>query len=171
MPTDTIYGLVGNALNEKTVERIYKLRKRNPDKPMVILISDVNDLNKFGVKLSTSENRILKHIWPNKVSIVLSCKDKRFEYLHRRGETLAFRMPKDQEIIEVLNKVGPLVAPSANIEGQPPAESIIQAKKYFGEEVDFYIDGGVITSQPSTLVKLEGGQLKVLRQGEIKIGL
>ena len=50
LPTDTIYGLVGRALDKKTVERIYKVRKRNPKKPLIILISSLSDLKLFGVK-------------------------------------------------------------------------------------------------------------------------
>ncbi|MEI6288738.1 MAG: Sua5/YciO/YrdC/YwlC family protein, partial [bacterium] len=87
MPTDTIYGLVGQALNKKTVERIYKVRRRSPDKPLIILISSTNDLKLFGIRLQKETEDILARCWPGAVSIILPCEYKKFEYLHRGTKT------------------------------------------------------------------------------------
>src|SRR3989344_4954201 len=73
LPTDTLYGLVGLALNKKTVELIYKVRKRNPKKPLIILISSLKDLELFGIRLSSPTKKILNKLWPGKVSIILDC--------------------------------------------------------------------------------------------------
>ena len=78
-------------------------------------------------------------------------------------------MPKDKSLLEILEKSGPLVAPSANFEGERPAETIEEAKKYFGSDVDFYIDGGKIISDPSTLVELQDGKWNIIRQGKYYI--
>ncbi|HAR99898.1 MAG: Sua5/YciO/YrdC/YwlC family protein [Candidatus Moranbacteria bacterium GW2011_GWC2_37_73] len=170
IPTDTLYGLVGSALNKKTVERVYQLRKRDLKKPMIILISSLNDLKKFGIILSASQKKILGEIWPAKVSVVFECKLKKWEYLHRGQKTLAFRFPSDEELVSLLKKVGPLVAPSANLAGKKPAETYVEAKKYFGEDVDFYVDFGKLKSKPSTLVEFgKDGKLKILREGAVKI--
>jgi len=169
LPTDTIYGLVGSALVPKTVERIYRLRSRDPKKPMIILIGDFSDLKKFDIKIDEKMRMILKKYWPGKMSIILPCEDAKFSYLHRGGKSLAFRLPDRKDLRDLIKKVGPLVVPSANIEGAKPSETIEEAKKYFGDKVDFYIDGGRIKSQPSTVIKINEGQIKVLRQGEIKV--
>lgn len=169
-PTDTLYGVVGSALNKKTVERIYKLRKRDLKKPMIILISSLKDLEIFGLKITSEQKKILKEIWPGKISVILDCPLKKFSYLHRGTKTLALRLPKDKWLVNFLKKTGPLVAPSANISGEKPAGTFAETKKYFGEKVDFYIDKGKIKSKPSTLIKLdENGKIKVLRQGSVKI--
>lgn len=154
MPTDTIYGIVGSALNPKTVEKIYKLRKRSKKKPFIILISSLNDLKKFDVTLTKEQENFLKKIWPNPVSVVLPTGTK----------SLAFRMPKNKKLLELLRAVGPLVAPSANIAGAKPAQTIDQAKQYFGDSV-FYVDGGEITSKPSALIEFSDTGVKVLRPG------
>ena len=168
MPTDTIYGIVGSALNPQTVQEIYQLRKRTPDKPMIILISSLNDLTLFNILLSEKQKEFLQKNWPNPLSVILDCLDSRFEYLHRGTKTLAFRMPKRELLLEILNQTGPLVAPSANFEGGKPAENINQAKDYFGKKIAFYEDNGEIISQPSTLIKLNtNGLYEVLRQGNI----
>lgn len=161
MPTDTIYGLVGQALNEKTVERIYSVRKRTPSKPMIILISSVNDLSLFNVKTDLDQ---LNKFWPGKVSIILPCPDKKFYYLHRGSNSLAFRLPDDSALRQFISQAEPLVAPSANLEGLPPATTIKEAEDYFGGQVDFYLDGGKIEANPSKLIKIEGGEIIELRK-------
>lgn len=169
MPTDTIYGIAGSALNKKAVERIYKLRKRNPKKPFIILISKLDDLNLFGIKLTEKQKEFLQKNWPNPLSVVLPSFGDEFKYLHRGTNSLAFRMPKDQNLLEILRKTGPLVAPSANFEGEKPAENIDQAKQYFQDGADFYVNGEVIQSAPSTLIDLTNNSIKILRQGSFRI--
>lgn len=156
IPTDTIYGIVGSALNPQTVDKIYALRKRERNKPFIILISSLNDLKKFDVTLTKEQENFLKKIWPNPVSVVL--------------HNLAFRMPKNKKLLELLRAAGPLVAPSANMAGAKPAQTIDEAKKYFGERIDFYLDGGRIESEPSTLIQLKNdGSHNILRQGIFKL--
>jgi len=166
IPTDTLYGIVGFALNPETVERIYKLRIRTPDKPMIILISSLGDLKLFGIKLDKFTEEFLKDNWPNPLSVVLPCSEKKFEYLHRGTNTLAFRIPNNKKLLKTLEKAGPLVAPSANFEGEKPAETIEEAKAYFGDKVDFYIDKGRLTGLASTLVYLKVNKVMTLRQGD-----
>ncbi|GIW65554.1 MAG: hypothetical protein KatS3mg094_073 [Candidatus Parcubacteria bacterium] len=131
IPTDTIYGICTSAFNKKSVEKIYKLRKRNPKKPCIILISNLNDLKLFKVQLENWQKYILKKIWPSRISVILSCKSKKFSYLHRGTETLALRLPKDKFILKILKISGPLIAPSANWEGHESAKTINKAKKIF----------------------------------------
>lgn len=163
MPTDTIYGICGSALNKKTVKKVYRLRKRNIKKPMIILISNLEDLKKFGIKLFVRDRKILEKIWPAKISVVLECKSKKFKYLHRGTKTLAFRMPKNKLLQKIFKISGPLVAPSANWEGEKLAKTISGAKKYFNDKVVYY-NGGKITGKSSTLVKLKNGKLEIIRK-------
>lgn len=165
VPTDTVYGILGSAIRKETVERIYVLRKRNPDKPFIILIASKGDIARFGVKLSSRNEKILERLWPGKVSVILPCVAKKLAYLHRGKNQLAFRLPENASLRALLKKTGPLVAPSANIEGEPVALTIKEAKDYFGKTVDFYVNGGKLISPPSTLVMLEGKRLVVLRKG------
>jgi L-threonylcarbamoyladenylate synthase len=159
IPTDTIYGLVGKALSRKTVKRVYKLKQRNPKKPSIILISKIDDLKLFRIKLDENTKKFLQKHWPGKVSVILPCGTK----------TLAFRLPDYPELVDLLKKTGPLIAPSANPESEKPAKTIKEAKNYFGEKVDFYTDVGRLESLPSTLISIKDEKVEILRQGEIKI--
>jgi L-threonylcarbamoyladenylate synthase len=168
-PTDTLYGLVGRALEKETVERIFKLRKRDLKKPMIILISALADLDFFAIKLDGSQKKFLKKVWPGRVSVIFPCKAQKFSFLHRGKKTLAFRIPEDSDLRNLLKKTGPLVAPSANLAGEKPAETFGQARKYFGEKVDFYVDAGTLKSEPSTIIELaKDGDFKLIRSGAVK---
>ncbi len=169
IPTDTLYGIVTPALNKRSVERLYKVRRRNPAKPFIILISSLADLKKFNIRRDRSTVQLLKSFWPGKVSVILPCETMKLRYLHRGTQTLAFRFPKPRWLRKLVALTGPLVAPSANPEGHKPALTIAQAKKYFRDEVDFYVDGGKKVSKPSTLIAIKNGKPIVLRAGAKKI--
>lgn len=173
MPTDTIYGVVGKAEDNSTVERIYKIRKRSPEKPCIILIGDISELKKFSINLSEEQRNKIHEFWPTNttreklapVSIVFDCSDDSLLYLHRGTNTLAFRVPLLKELRELLLKVGPLIAPSANPEGMPPAQNTKEAKEYFKNDVDLYVDAGEIMSKASNVIKLnKDGSIAVLRK-------
>ena len=155
IPTDTLYGLVGNAFSKEAVKRIYKIKGREKNKKLIILISSLKDLEKFEIKVNSVQHSVLNKFWPGKVSIILKGK--------------AFRLPNKKSLIEILKKTGPLVAPSANPSGLQPAMTIKEAKEYFGDNVDFYLAGGKLKSEPSTLIKINKiGEIEVLR-GNIKL--
>jgi len=190
IPTDTIYGLVGSAFSKKAINRIYKLKKRNKKKKLIILISSVKDLKKFGINLPLRRGSarrargfdVLNEFWPHSAKATRG-KPKPVSII--LGGT-AFRLPAKKSLIKILQKTGPLVAPSANPEGMKPAGNIQEAKKYFGPipspsqregnkkgilpfgedlgGVDFYLSGGTLKGKPSKLIKIEdNGKIKVLR--------
>lgn len=165
IPTDTLYGLVALATDKEAVERVYALKKRTPTKPCIILISSIDELQIFGVSVDEDRLRVLNKYWPGPVSIILPCDKTTPEYLHRGTYTLAFRLPSDAGVLALVAASGPLIAPSANPEGLPPATTIDEAKAYFGDAVDVYIDGGVRSSKSSTLLIVdEAGEVTVVRR-------
>jgi len=167
MPTDTIYGILTTALNTASVERLYKIRKRSPEKPCIILISDISDIGHFDITLNETERKILEEFSAHDkpTSIILDSLNPEFLYLDRGTESLSFRIPKNKHLRELLKETGPLVAPSANIEGETPATNTEEARIYFGEQVDLYIDGGEIIGKPSRLVRLyKDGRHTIIRE-------
>src|SRR3989338_5874792 len=124
LSTDTLYGLVGSALLPEAVERIYELKRRDREKPLIVLIADIEDVERFGVVTSEELRTELGNYWPGPYSVILPSVDDEFSYLHRGGGTIAFRLPDKDDLCELLRDVGPLVAPSANIEGKHPARTV-----------------------------------------------
>ena len=169
VPTDTLYGLVASAMDPESVERVYRVRGRDGDKPCIVLIADISDLDRFSPAVSDVILGKLRKWWPGKVSVILPCPDDRFTYLHRGTGTIAFRMPDRPELRDFLRKTGPIIAPSANQQGMPPAKTVGEAEKYFGSDVDFYVDSGTLDSKPSTVVRFTDGKLSVVREGAVKI--
>ncbi len=168
MPTDTIYGILGRALDIPVVGRIYELKKRQPEKPFIILIGDMSELSKFSISLSAEQKEKIKEYWSDNsepTSVVLDCEDESFSYLHRGTKTLAIRLPASKELRDLLMNVGPLIAPSANPEGLASAQNVVEAQKYFGDSVDMYVNGGDLNGKPSKLIKLhKDGSITIIRE-------
>ena len=169
LPTDTLYGIVASALNLKAVETVYTVKKRNKNKPCIVLVRDINSIERFGIFLTKGIRELLSKIWPGKVTVIFTCEKEQFSYLHRGTKTIAFRLPKDKKLISFLEKTGPIIAPSANPEGENPASTIEEARAYFGNSVGFYIDGGTKKSLPSTIIKIDKSGYHIVRQGDWKI--
>lgn len=166
MPSDTIYGLSCRALDKKAVERIYKLKRRESNKPFIVLISDVKMLDLLSIDKQQAE--YIKPYWPGKISLEFNAPDSP-PWLHRGKKRFAIRMPKLPELLSLIKIVGPIISTSANLAGQSPVDSVTHAKKIFGNKLDFYVDVGKIHSEPSTIVVFKNGKLKVDRPGAVKV--
>jgi L-threonylcarbamoyladenylate synthase len=167
LPTDTIYGLVAPARKKASVDRVFTLKKRDSGKPLIILIASRADLKKFAIKLNKKQEESLRELMKKNgpTSIILPCPSAKFKYLHRGKKSLAFRIPRDKELLSIIRASGPLVAPSANFEGEVPAQNIDMAKLYFGNSVDFYFDKGQRQSKASVIIRLnEDGSKEFVRQ-------
>jgi L-threonylcarbamoyladenylate synthase len=166
IPTDTVYGLVGVAADAGAVARIYELKQRE-NKPGTLIAANLDQLVALGLK-----RRYLKAVeqyWPGALSVVIPCGPE-LNYLHQGKNSLAVRIPDFPELLNLLKKVGPLQTSSANLTGQPPATTISEAKKYFGDKADFYIDGGDLSGrEPSTVIRIVDDAVEVLREGAVKI--
>lgn len=167
IPTDTIYGLVARAGDEAAVARLYKLKRRET-KPGTIIAASIEQLEELGLK-----HRYLKAVeqfWPGAISVIIPCSDPALAYLHRGKMSLAVRLSADQNLQKLLKHTGPLVTSSANHPGEPPANTVTEARAYFGNEVDFYIDGGDLSDhKPSTIIRIIDDAIEIIRQGAVKI--
>ncbi len=162
LPTDTIYGLVGTALSPRIVENIYEIKERDRKKPLIVLAASDDQINSFFGPEVPEE---ISSLWPAKLSVILRC--PKFPHIHRGGKTIAFRIPERKDLRNLLTDVGPVVAPSANPEGEKPATTIKKAQRYFGKKVDFYVDDGPMKSPPSTLIDYSDGEIKIIRKGAV----
>lgn len=138
--TDTLYGIVALATNQEAVERIYAIKQRTPSKPLIVLIADQSQMFEPAPPELTG---VLDELWPGPNSIIVPSAAAP-EWITRGNGSVAYRQPDNPRLLRLLAAVGPLAAPSANPEGQPPAKSWGEAQGYFGDAVDFYVDGGVV---------------------------
>lgn len=158
--TDTLYGLVASADNSLAVEKIYRLKHRDQAKSPIVLIADMSQLYEAPTPDTLDTLRLM---WPGPYSIILPS-ERAPAWLRRDNYSVAYRVPAVDELRALLLRTGPLIAPSANPEGLAPAMSIEEAVEYFGEAVDLYVDGGLVTdARPSTLLRFTGNTFERLR--------
>lgn len=169
MPTDTIYGIHASVFQPESVEKAHAIRQRPETKPFIIIISSLEDLPILGIYLTDSQKEFLNDHWPSSLSVVLPCSTTSPTYLHRGTNTLAFRMPNDPFLQEILTTSGPLISTSVNIADHPPATTINEAFNYFGNTISLYVDAGEIKSNPSTVIQFQDDSLTILRQGSVII--
>jgi L-threonylcarbamoyladenylate synthase len=167
IPTDTVYGIVARAADQAAVKRLYGIKKRS-NKPGTVIAASIEQLESLGLK-----HRYLKAVeqfWPGAVSVIIPVSDPELTYLHQGMLGLAVRIPKDPELQRLLKSTGPLLTSSANQPTKPTAVNIEQAKACFGDQVDFYEDGGDLSDrQVSTLIRIIDDAVEVLRQGSAKV--
>lgn len=167
MPTDTVYGVVARASDIEAVKRLYDLKNRDK-KPGTIIAANIKQLEDLGLK-----HRYLKAVedyWPGAISVVIPVSSPELKYLHQNTMGLAVRIPKDKNLNKLLKQTGPLVTSSANPPGDPPATDVEQAKAYFKNKVDYYIDGGDLSNrEPSTIIRIIDDAVEVIREGAVKI--
>lgn len=161
MPTDTLYGIVASADNQQAVERVYQIKGRDGGKPPIVLISSLDQLYD---QPSDDHQKLLDQSWPGPVSVILPSAAAP-DWITRGSGSVAYRLPAHAELRALIDRTGPLIAPSANLQGQPPAMSAEAAREYFGEAVDIYVDGGELARMsPSQLLRLgDDGQIERLR--------
>jgi L-threonylcarbamoyladenylate synthase len=166
IPTDTVYGVVARAVDPEAVARLYTLKKREA-KPGTIIAASINQLAELGIKLRYLT--AVQQFWPGAVSVVIPCGED-LAYLHGGLRSLAVRIPADLQLRAFLEQTGPLLTSSANHPSEPPANTVAEANGYFGEEVDFYVDGGDLSGrEPSTVIRMVDDAIEVLREGAVKI--
>lgn len=143
------------------VQSLYKAKNRSPQKACIILVADPGQIPNLSDD-DLEDYLKLNHERPT--TIILPVNDNHLPAAPRQNGKLAFRLFTDESWQKLIGRVGPLLAPSANPEGLPPAENIEQAKHYFEDSVDVYVDGGQATSQkPSRIVEFNDGKLRIIR--------
>ena len=170
-PTDTLYGLGANALDENAVLKIYKIKKRDKNKPLSIIAKDIKMVRRIACVDSKVE-KILNKIWPGPITIVLRKKDIVSYALTGSSETVAIRIPDNEFISALTNRIDfPIVATSANISGEKnllDPDKIISKFKSSELKPELFINAGKVENpKPSTIVDLTTGVPKILRAGII----
>ncbi|MBI3784240.1 MAG: threonylcarbamoyl-AMP synthase [Deltaproteobacteria bacterium] len=171
-PTETLYGLGADALNLQALERLVRLKGREPGKPISVLVSDTTMLSLLVADIPPLARRLMQRFWPGPLTIVFAASASVPEALSGGSGGIGVRVsshPVATALVRALGK--PLTTPSANPAGQPPPVTIAEARGYFGKGVDEYLDGGRLPGEPaSTVVDVRQG-LRVVREGAVPASL
>jgi L-threonylcarbamoyladenylate synthase len=169
-PTDTVYGLGANALNDAAVEKLFDIKGRDKKKPINVLIADYEDILKIAEIPSREEGKLIEKFWPGPLTIILKRKENTANAAASNGDTIGVRMPNSDIARNLIREVGsPLATTSVNLAGNKPATSVEGIDEKVLDKVDFVLDGGESDLKvASTIVEFENGEPKILREGTIK---
>ncbi|MFH1450022.1 MAG: L-threonylcarbamoyladenylate synthase [bacterium] len=164
--TDTLYGLGVDFENHEAVKRIFQIKERSIDKPLLLLISEISEVSKLAINISPSLYELMSKFWPGPLTLVLKAKRKIFGITSDDGK-IALRMPNSPmalTLIKYFNK--PLTAPSANLSEKENLLTEEEIERVFEGKVDLIVKGGRCKSEkPSTLLDCSNRTPVLLREG------
>lgn len=168
-PTETVYGIGANALNDEAVKKIFIAKGREQDNPLILHISDMEMLSQITENISELEYKLMDNFWPGPFTIVLNKKEGIANVATCNGDTVGVRMPSNKIAHDLIKKSGcPIAAPSANISGKPSGTKLEDIIEELQDKVDYVLDGGESDiGLESTVVRVIDNEVRILRPGKI----
>lgn len=171
-PTETVYAIAADASNHEAVEKIYEFKKRINSKPLPVLVGDIYQAKRI-CEFDERAKKIALHFFPGPITMVLKKKPHHnlAVNINSNIDTVGVRMPNHIIALKILQAVGrPLVGTSANISDQASSTNAYNVIKYFPDNLDLVFDQGETEiGTPSTIIDLSAEEIKILREGSIKI--
>lgn len=168
-PTETVYGIGANAIDEEAVRNIYIAKGRASDNPLIAHISDIKMLDDLVLEVGEIERKLIKNFWPGPLTIVFNKKPIVPDIITGGLDTVAVRMPSNEiahKLIEYSNC--PIAAPSANISGKPSGTQIEDIIEELDGKVEYIIDNGKVDiGVESTVIRVVDNVVHILRPGKI----
>lgn len=168
-PTETVYGLGANALSDEAVAKIFEAKGRPQDNPLIVHVAKKEDVAPLVKEISPSARKILDHLTPGPITIVLEKSEIVPKRVTAGGKTVAIRIPENEIARELIEKSGvPVAAPSANISGKPSPTRASHVVEDLADKVSYIIDGGACrVGLESTVIDLTVTPPAILRPGGV----
>ena len=167
LPTETVYGLFAQALNEEAVNNVYQLKQRPRDKAMNLNVSNLNDINFFSQNTPFFLEKLYNRFMPGPLTIILKANDNVPFWVNSGLDTVGFRVPNHVKTLQLISETGPLIGPSANISGNESGKKFSDIQAQFSVDLPGIEDDQALTGIDSTILDLSGQKARILRQGAI----
>ena len=142
-PTETVYGIGVNGLNENAIKKLYEVKQRPEKKPISLLVNSLDMINEIAKDITTVEYKLIEKFFPGPLTIVLKKKDIVPNILTPGIDTVGIRMPENEIALKLIEYAGvPIATSSCNISGKPSATNLQEIMKDFEGKVDYFIDNG-----------------------------
>lgn len=165
-PTDTVYGIMGDALNLEAVKKVYEAKHRAYNKPLILLMDSYEMIKEYTLDISEEEDRIMREFFPGLLTIILKKNNKIDDLISGGMDTVGIRIPGNEDLIRIIKKLGrPIFSTSANISDEEVITSIDKLDRRLLKYIDYVEDGGEIVAASSTIVKVDNKEMKILRSG------
>lgn len=164
-PTDTIYGVGGDAYNQWAVDRIYKIKRRDKEQPIALLLSEVREIKSFCQGVTPRQRKWLEKLLPGPFTVLLHAKSSAPQASVSKEGKIGLRVPDSESFRKINRALGyPLIGTSVNISGHPPLIDMEDIIEQFSEKVDLIIQTDeAMTNRPSSVIDLTGSRPKALR--------
>lgn len=170
-PTDTVYGIGVNAENERSILKIYELKKRPANKPLILLFSSIEEVEQYVEDSDSKITEILKRLfWPGPLTLIFKKSGKVIDRISSGQQTVGVRIPENEILRKIIKLVGvPIASTSANITEEKSPVSLSEVSEELIDNADVIIDGGLCKlGTESTIVDVTGIKPIVIREGIIK---
>ena len=168
-PTETVFGLGVFYDDFEAYNLLNQIKRRHEDKPYTMMLSNVEEINKYGY-IDKKFFPLINKYMPGSLTILVKAKPNVPNYVTHDTEIIGIRIPSNPEALELLAFLDkPLLVPSANRADQKPATNNEEVRAIFGDEIKVVLPGVSKGGLPSTIVDLTGDEIKVLREGPISL--
>ena len=167
-PTDTVYGIMGDALNKESIKNVYDVKRRDYKKPLILLMSSIDMIKEYTLDISEDEMNLMKKFYPGCMTLLLKRNSKVDGMICNNGEYVGVRIPDNKDLLSIIEKLGrPVFSTSCNISGNDVVRSVDEIDEEIISKVDYIYDGGYIDSVSSTVVRIDNGEVVILREGNL----
>ena len=168
VPTDTVYGIIGDATNIDVIHKVYEVKKRDYSKPLILMVSSIDMLEKYVLEVNDIEKKLIDRYWPGKLTILFK-KNNNIDDLITSGSNLVgIRYPDNKDLNELMDKLNkPLISTSCNISSKEVITSIDMLEEDISKHVSYVYDGGILSDTSSTIARVNDGKIEIIRDGEL----
>ncbi len=164
-PTDTIYGFGCDMYNKKAVQRIYQIKKRDPQKPFSFICSDLKNISLYA-QVTNQAYKIMKRCLPGPYTFILLGTKLVPKIMVTKRKTVGIRVPNNNICLALVKTIGhPIISTSVGLSGGEVFSDPSLIEETFGPQIDVTIDGGLLANQPSTIISLIDDEVEVIREG------
>ncbi len=169
IPTETVYGLAANALDEWGVKNIFRAKGRPQDNPLIVHISGMKMLPPLVKEIPDIARQLAERFWPGPLTMIFRKSNKVPSVTSGGLDTVAVRMPASEAALDIIKRCGfPLAAPSANLSGKPSPTTARHVYEDMNGKIPLIIDGGeCAVGVESTVICFKGGKIRILRPGGV----
>lgn len=169
VPTDTFYALAANPFQEAALSRLFALKQRAPEKPVLLLVDGPAMLKQLVQEVPNSARRLMEKFWPGPLTIILPSLPHLPRLITAGTGTVGVRQPRHPLTCRLINELGyPVTGTSANRSGRPPLTRAGEVVREFGDEVDLILDAGACPGgRPSTIIDVSSSPPRLVRDGAV----
>ncbi len=166
-PTETVYGLGADAWNPSAIQKVFEIKGRPPDNPLIVHIASRKTVEEFAAEIPGEAEKLMDHFWPGPLTLIFKKKPEILDSITAGLPTVALRWPNHPLSQELIARAGPLVAPSANSSGKPSPTKAEHVKEDFGSDFPVVEGGNTQIGLESTVLDVSEKPFRIYRPGAV----